>query len=143
MPKFGVIQNEEVLQEVLRDESEFFIPCMNKADAHSKAVSLSNAKNRLPIFQQKKLRVQRVEVDGEWGVKVFPASKIVVWKLVDGEKTLWDPNEGKLSEEDQRQFNFMVDSHESLENIISCLSEGKEGVIRKLYEQLKKGELNA
>ena len=138
MPRFGVIQNEEVLQEVLKTEEMFFIPCDGKADAHSKAVSLSNAKNRLPVFQQRKLRIQRAEIDGEWGVKVLPASAVVVWKIVDGEKVLWDPDEGKLSEEAQRQFNLMILDNEPLDNIIACLPKGKEEVIRKLYAQVKK-----
>lgn len=137
MSKFGVIQNEEVLQEVLNTEEMFFIPCASKSDAHSKAVSLSNAKNRLPLFQQRKLRVQRAEVDGEWGVKILPASAVVVWKIVNGEKVLWNPNEGKLSDEGKRMFDFMVKDDIALEEIIKNLSDEKEDVIRKEYAQVK------
>jgi len=136
MSKYGVIQNEEVLQEVLSTEGVFFIPCESKEDAHSKAVSLSNAKNRLPAFQQKKIRVQRAEVDGEWGVKVFPSSKIVIWKLVNGEKVPWNPNEGKLSEESQRMLNKMIGDKVPLEKIIGYLPDESEEVVKKAYAQV-------
>jgi 1,2-phenylacetyl-CoA epoxidase PaaB subunit len=133
MPRYGVIQNEETLQEVLANGYELFIPCLNQKDAHSKAVSLNNAKNRLTLPQQRKVRVQRAEVDGVWGVRIFPAAKTVIWKIVDGVKTLWDPEEGRLSDEDQRIFDLMMKDNVPLEQIIANLSEGKEAVIRRLY----------
>lgn len=136
MPKYGVIQHEEVLQEVLESESVFFIPCVDKADAHSKAVSLNNAKKRLPEFQQRKLRVQRAEDDGIWGVRVFPATKIVVWKIVNGEKVQWNPNENKLSEEGQRMLVLMIKDRLSLEEIVANLSDEKRDVVKKAYEKL-------
>lgn len=137
MSRYGVIQNEETLQEVLATGCELFIPCLGKKDAHSKAVSLNNAKNRLTLAQQKKVRVQRIESDGVWGVSIVPASKVVIWKTVDGVKTLWDSEEGKLSDEDQRMFDLMIKDKRPLEEIIASLSDGKEAVIRKLYEQVK------
>jgi len=136
MSRYGVIQNEETLQEVLATGCELFIPCVDKKDAHSKAVSLNNAKNRLTLAQQRKVRVQRAEVNGVWGVNIIPASKVVIWKTVDGVRTLWDPEEGKLSDDDQRMFDFMVKDNVPLEQIIASLSDGKEAVIRKLYSQV-------
>jgi hypothetical protein len=122
------IQNEELLMEVLGGES-FFIPCENEKDAHSKSVSLNNARGcRLPSFQQKKVRIQKTLLDGEWGVKVFPARDITVFRLKDGVKIPWTSEdlkeEGEISKDDQqRMLMLMLQDGKTHEEIIAILGE--------------------
>lgn len=138
MTKFGVIQNEEVLFEVLENGGEFFISCKNRADARSKAVSLGNARNRLLPFQQKQLRVQKTKIGEEWGVKVFPAADVVIWKIMNGERIRWNPDEGRLSLEEQRMFKLMLEAELPLEEMIKNFPTEKEGIVRKLYPSDRK-----
>lgn len=80
------IQNEEVLIEVLETNKEFFIQCKDKADAQSKLVSLTNAKRKLTIPQQRKLKILKTAIDNIWGVKVSPASLYPIYMLVNGKR---------------------------------------------------------
>ena len=134
--KRGFIQNEEVLIEALYGET-LFIPCKDKKDAHSKGVSLNNAKNsRLSPDQQRKVRVQETELDGEWGVKIFPSSDIPVYKIVDGKKVLWNLensqistsvtiSKSKLSTDNHRILELMLKDKKSTEEIVDTLNEEK------------------
>lgn len=145
----GSIQNEEVLIEVLYGES-FFIPCKDKKDAHSKGVSLNNAKNsRMSSAQQKKIRVQEVELDGEWGVKVFPAIEIPIYRIVEGKKVLWNAEEdthvtavllggkssskSRLNPDNQRILELMLQDKKEVEEIVSALDDEKmEDVLEEM-----------
>lgn len=131
------IQNEEVLPEVLKGET-FFIPCANEKDAHSKCVSLNNAKvNNFPPWEQKKIRIQKVEINEQWGVKAFPATKIPILKLVDKKMVPW-LSEGfeetiaidTLSQEDKRIISLMITDKCSPEEILSVLSGKKEELVK-------------
>jgi hypothetical protein len=135
--KKGAIQNEEVLIEVLYGES-FFIPCVDEKDAHSKSVSLNNAKNgRLSPDQQKKIRIQKLYYDNQWGVKVSPTVEIPIYKLVNGEKVLWNREEaktehvveGKLSTENQRILELMIKDNQSTEDILTALADADQKVV--------------
>ncbi len=55
----GLIQNEECIGLTLYEGREFIIPCEGSKDANSKRVSLYNARRRLSIPDQKKLKYKR------------------------------------------------------------------------------------
>jgi hypothetical protein len=137
MARLGVIQHENVLRKVLGSGNPCFIVCNDRKDAHSKAVSLNNARSRLTIAEQKKLKVQKTEIDGVWGVRISPASEAVIWEIVDGKMVRWDPDEGKLSDDDQRMFDLMVKDKVPLEDILGNLPKEKESIVRDLYKQIE------
>jgi len=131
MGRKNVIQNDEVLYETLSTGEEFFIPCRDRADAHSKSVSLNNARNRMNNTQQRSVKVQKVEIDGIWGVKISPASKTVILKLVDGKMIPWSPNDNKLSDDNQRMVSLMVKDNKTDEEILEILSEENAELVKK------------
>lgn len=140
MARKGSIQNEEVLYEVASNGGEFFIPCRDRDDAHSKNVSLNNAKQRMPEFQQRLVRVQKAQMDNIWGVKVSLAQDTPIWKIIDGVPVAWAINENVLPPAAQRIVSLMVKDGLSDEEILSTLSEEKEDLVRK--EIAKKREEN-
>jgi len=135
--RLSTIQNEEVLPEVLKGES-FFIPCFNEKDAHSKRVSLNNAKmNGFPPWEQKKIKIQKVEINKKWGVKVFPAAKTTIMKIVGDEMVPWSSEEEDeevvgdvLSKGDKRMISLMLRDKKSTEEIVSTVGEEKKELIQ-------------
>ncbi len=142
--KKGVIQNEEVLFEALFG-GEFFIQCLDKKDAHSKCVSLFNARNnKMSPSQQRRIRIQRVQEDGVWGVKVSKAPPTTIYEIIDGKMIPWTPKEqpdpveqapilkdhfapqGRISDESRRILELMLrDGKDSLE-VLDVLSKERE-----------------
>jgi hypothetical protein len=148
--KRSAIQNEDTLIEALYGET-LFISCKNKKDAHSKCVSLNNARSsRLSIEQQKKIRIQETFFEGEWGVKVFPATEIPIYKIVDGKKILWNPedsrapltlvnnNKSKLSNDNYHILELMLKDKVSTEEILSTLLNEKPEDIMEAINILSK-----
>lgn len=133
MPKQGIIQNEEVLYEVARTGSVFFIPCCDKADAHSKSVSLSNARIRMPLSLQKRVRVQRCQMDGIWGVKVIPDSQVLIYKLEGGKKIPWTSVDNAFTPDEHRMFEVMLQDGLGLQDILNNFPEDKADAVRELY----------
>jgi hypothetical protein len=138
MGRISLIQNDEVLMEVLTKDKEFFIPCEDKKDAHSKLVSLINARRRLSLEQQRGLRVQKLQDNNSiWGVKVSPAAKRVIYEIVDGKQIPWNPEENILSEESKRIVDLMLADGISESEIISTLSHEKVELVVSAIEKAK------
>lgn len=125
--KKGVIQNDNLLYEVLSNEGEFFIPCVNSKDAQSKLVSLSNARRRMSVGQQEKVKVQKVQIEGVYGVKISHATKAQVFQIVDGKLVKWEKAE-ELSEEAKRIVDLMRKDGVSEEEISNFIKVSKGGI---------------
>jgi hypothetical protein len=137
MGRISVIQNDEVLMECLETGEEFFIPCADKNDAHSKAVSLINARRRLSVEMQRKLRVQKVQMDGVYGVKVSPGSTVEIYKIVNGAKVIWNPNENRLSDDAKRMVSLMIVDLYSDEDILLALENEKQDLVLKEIKKIR------
>ena len=137
MGRISVIQNDEVLMECLETGEEFFIHCTDKNDAHSKAVSLINARRRLSVEMQRKLRVQKIQMDGVYGVKVSPSSTVEIYKIVNGVKVVWNPNENRLSDDVRRMINLMLTDGLSDEDILENLKNEKQELVLKEIQKIK------
>lgn len=137
MGRRAVIQNEELLYEVIETGEEFFVPCRDKTDAHSKSVSLNNARGRMAADQQRQIKVQKLQIGEVWGVKISPASKTVVYKLVDGIMTPWKPTDSRLSEDAYRLVELMVKDGKSDEEILAILNDENEDFVTKAIKLVR------
>jgi hypothetical protein len=80
----GVIQNEDCITKALFEGREFVLICENEKDAHSKRVSLYNARRRLTIADQKKITIKKEFVNGQHVVRILK-SKPSIMEVVNGE----------------------------------------------------------
>jgi len=124
MPRKGVIQNDELLRRAINEGKEFAIPCNDEKDAHSKRISLYNAKRLLSEREQRKVQITRECIDGVWFVKILSRS-YTVYEIVDGKMV---PVVEKLSESSMEMLKEMLEQEISREDIITILSGNGESV---------------
>ena len=66
----GIIQNDEYLKLAINEDREFVILCEDEKDCNSKRVSLYNARRTFSEADQKRCRIQKLQLDGKWIVRV-------------------------------------------------------------------------
>jgi len=136
--KYIAIQNEETLLEVAHNGGDYFIECIDKQDAHSKQVSLNNAKRKLTTEEQLRVRIQKKkDTDGIWGVRIYAAELAPIFKLVDGVKVPWNPNEEKLSYDAERMLKLMIEDGVPTEQILAQFSDIPEDQVRARLNALR------
>jgi len=93
--------------------------------------------NGFPPWEQKKIKIQKVEINKKWGVKVFPAAKTTIMKIVGDEMVPWSSEEEDeevvgdvLSKGDKRMISLMLRDKKSTEEIVSTVGEEKKELIQ-------------
>lgn len=66
----GVIQNDEYLKLAVNEGREFVIVCEDERDCNSKRISLYNARRSFSEAEQKRCRIQKMQMDGKWIVRI-------------------------------------------------------------------------
>ena len=78
-----MIQNDEYLKLAIQEGREFLIVCENERDCNSKRVSLYNARRGFSIEDQKRCRIQKMQLEGKWIVRISRDTTEVL-EVVDG-----------------------------------------------------------
>ena len=134
MTKKGVIQNSEYLHLAYKENRRFIIPCESENDAHSKRVSLYNARRYMSETEQRRVRISKRNIEGKWFVEVYRASNDVL-EVVDGKIIkVKEP----LQSDSQQMLTEMLEQGLSRDEIIEILSsrgELKETIEEALNEQ--------
>jgi len=79
----GMIQNEECLALALYEGREFIINCEDSKDANSKRVSLYNARRKLSLLDQKKIKIHKERIGENWVVRVYKGKQEIM-EVIDG-----------------------------------------------------------
>lgn len=66
----GIIQNDEYLRLAVNEGREFIIICEDERDCNSKRISLYNARRSFSEAEQKRCRIQKMQMDGKWIVRI-------------------------------------------------------------------------
>lgn len=66
----GIIQNDEYLRLAVNEGREFVIICEDERDCNSKRISLYNARRSFSEAEQKRCRIQKMQMDGKWIVRI-------------------------------------------------------------------------
>jgi hypothetical protein len=130
----GIMQNDDLLRKAIDENREFAIVCQSEKDAHSKRVSLYNAKRLLSPDDQRKVSISKENIDGNWVVKIKRLSHNI-FEIIDGKLV---PIKEKLKEDSQQMLNEMLEQGLSREDIIEILSsrgELKETIEEALNER--------
>lgn len=133
MSRKGVIQNDELLRRAINENKEFAIPCNDEKDAHSKRISLYNAKRLLTEREQRKVQIVKECIEGIWFIKILCRS-YKVYEIVDGKMI---PVVEKLTESSIAMLQEMLEQEVAKEDIISILSsrgESTEAIEEALNE---------
>jgi len=120
MASRGLIQNEECIGLTLYEGREFIIPCEGSKDANSKRVSLYNARRRLSIPDQKKIKIQKELLGDSWVVRICP-NKQNILEVIDG-KLVEYTEEIEVSKEIRGQIVEMLQNDYSETDIVNALS---------------------
>ena len=120
MASRGLIQNEECIGLTLYEGREFIIPCEGSKDANSKRVSLYNARRRLSIPDQKKIKIQKELLGDSWIVRICP-NKQSILEVIDG-KLVEYTEEIEVSKEIRGQIVEMLQNDYSETDIVNALS---------------------
>lgn len=68
--KRGVIQNDKYLKRAILEDQKFVIVCEDEKDCNSKRISLYNARRGFSEAEQGLCRIQKMQIDGKWVVRV-------------------------------------------------------------------------
>lgn len=79
----GIIQNDEYLKLAVHENREFVIVCEDERDCNSKRISLYNARRGFSEADQKRCRIQKLQLDGKWIVRVSRNSPEVL-EVING-----------------------------------------------------------
>jgi hypothetical protein len=123
----GVIQNDEYLRMALREGREFVILCEDERDCNSKRVSLYNARRAFSEADQRKARIQKMQMDGKWIVRISRSVPEVL-EVINGVLT---PVVDPLQEDSKAMLIEMLGQGMKEDEIISVLTgrgELKESV---------------
>jgi len=116
----GVIQNEECIIMTLYEGREFIIPCSDSKDANSKRVSLYNARRRLSVADQKKVRIQKERLGEAWVVKISPGQQeileVINGKLVPYEEEVMMPQ--RFKDQMLEMLKNGLDEEEIIESLV-------------------------
>ena len=116
----GVIQNEDCIIMTLYEGREFIIPCSDSKDANSKRVSLYNARRRLSVADQKKVRIQKERLGEAWVVKISPGQQeileVINGKLVPYEEEVMMPQ--RFKDQMLEMLKNGLDEEEIIESLV-------------------------
>ncbi|HBZ35487.1 MAG TPA: hypothetical protein DEO33_03580 [Rikenellaceae bacterium] len=123
----GIIQNDEYLKLAINEDREFVILCEDEKDCNSKRVSLYNARRTFSEADQKRCRIQKMQLDGKWIVRV---SRYVpeVFEVING---ILVPVRESLKEDSKVMLTEMLGQGMKEDDIIAVLvgrGELKESV---------------
>jgi predicted RNase H-like HicB family nuclease len=79
----GIIQNDKYLRKAILEDQEFVIVCEDEKDCNSKRTSLYNARRTFSEAEQELCRIQKLQIDGKWVVRIS-RNKPEVYQVVDG-----------------------------------------------------------
>ena len=134
----GLIQNEECIGLTLYEGREFIIPCEGSKDANSKRVSLYNARRRLSIPDQKKVRIQKELLGDSWVVRICPNRQSIL-EVVDG-KLVEYTEKVKVSKEIRGQIVEMLQNDYSEADIVDALNTkglNEKTILEEIAEAMK------
>jgi len=119
----GVIQNDEYLKLAILEGREFVIVCEDERDCNSKRISLYNARRGFSEAEQKRCRIQKMQVDGKWVVRVSRNSP-EVFEVINGILT---PVVEPLKDDSKAMLVEMLGQGMREDEIVSVLvSRGEE-----------------
>jgi len=132
--KRGVIQNDEYLKLALHEGREFIIVCEDERDCNSKRISLYNARRGFSDEDQKRCRIQKMQVDEKWVVRVS-RNNPEVFEVIDGILT---PIVQPLKADSKQMLVEMLGQNMKEEEIIAVLvSRGEEqDAVKREIEKL-------
>jgi hypothetical protein len=133
MSRKGVIQNQEYLQLAYRENRKFVIPCENEKDAHSKRVSLHNARRCLSEVEQRRIRISKRHIDGLWVVEIYRASTEIL-EEIDGK---FVTVKEKLQDDSLQMMHEMLEQGLSKDEIVEILTG--RGELKETIEEALDG----
>lgn len=133
MSRKGVIQNDYILQEVIRTGEGYAIACKNEKDAVSKRVSIYNAKRLLSEIDQRTISVQKVCKDGNWFIEIT-RNIAAVFKIIDG---IYVPVKEQLKDDSLQMMHEMLEQGLSKDEIVEILTG--RGELKETIEEALDG----
>jgi hypothetical protein len=130
----GIIQNDEYLKLAVLEDREFVIVCEDERDCNSKRISLYNVRSGFSEAEQKRCRIQKMQLDGKWVVRVSRNNPKVL-EVINGILT---PIVEPLQEDSKTMLAEMLGQGMKEDDIIAVLvgrGEEKES-IKKEIERL-------
>ena len=113
----GVIQNDEYLKLAILEGREFIIICEDERDCNSKRVSLYNARRNFSEADQRRCRIQKMQVDDKWVVRISRNAPAVM-EIIDGIIT---PFKEPLKEDSKVMLTEMLGQGMKEEEVIAVL----------------------
>jgi len=115
----GVIQNDEYLVKAIQEDKTFAVKCNDEKDCNSKRVSLYNARRAMSLEEQRKVCIEKKQVDGDWFVFISKA-KNNVFEVVDG-RLVGIENKNPLRESSKTMIREMLEQGLPDELVIETL----------------------
>jgi hypothetical protein len=131
----GVIQNEDCVIKVLTEGREFVLVCEDEKDAHSKRVSLYNARRRLSAVDQRKIVIHKERMKDNWVVRVYRGSPNIM-EVVNGELVPYEEI-ATLSETGNKLLSEMLSKGMNEEEVFDILKERGEAE-KSIREEIRK-----
>jgi len=113
----GVIQNDEYLKLAILEGREFIIICEDERDCNSKRVSLYNARRNFSEADQRRCRIQKMQMDDKWIVRISRNAPAVM-EIIDGIIT---PFKEPLKEDSKVMLTEMLGQGMKEEEVIAVL----------------------
>jgi hypothetical protein len=129
----GVIQNDEYLKLVVNEGREFLVICDDEKDCNSKRVSLYNARRMFTPEDQKRCRIQKLEMDGKWVVRISRYIPSVL-EVVNG--TL-EPIKELLKDDSRKMLIEMLGQGLQEDEIVAVLT-GRGELKESVEEEIKR-----
>jgi hypothetical protein len=119
----GIIQNDEYLKLAILEGREFIILCEDERDCNSKRVSLYNARRNFSEADQRRCRIQKMQVEDKWVVKISRNTPTVM-EIIGG---IIAPFKEPLKNDSKTMLVEMLGQGMKEDEIISILvSRGEE-----------------
>lgn len=132
----GVIQNDEYLKLAINEGREFVIVCDSEKDCNSKRISLYNARRIFSPEDQRRCRIQKMQLDGQWCVRISRYTPTVL-EVVNG---IFMPVKELLKEDSKTMLIEMLGQGMKEEDIITVLTSRGE-LKESVEEEIKRFSL--